>query len=417
MGEKFFALFLFFYRSLSLDFAMYELSDNIYNQSMARNEPKLKLWRYAGLMITYKCPASCEFCYYNCSPQKNGLMPLETALSAWQSLETLAGENAKVHITGGEPFLYFDHVADILTEAKNRGLRKLDSIETNAYWATDHKIIKDRVNLLNSLGVARIKISWDPFHAEFIDVNCVRRLKDVASEIMGPDRVLVRWQEYLDQTVDNRAVSGDFDGQAADDRSTDLGTDNGGGANVKGMPDVKGMPFEERPGVSFEKRAEVSFKERAEVFLKCVGEFPARYTGRGGGKLAELVANRSVESLEGDNCRHSFLSAKGVHIDPFGNVFSGLCSGIIVGNVEKTPLEDIWAGFDPANAEFIGGLFAGGPKIHTVSTENYRYNRKEMYADKCHLCTEMRQFFFDKGKYKRIIGPCECYKKGAMRVF
>jgi len=92
---------------------MAELSENIYNRQVARHEPKFKLWRSAGLLLTYKCNAACEFCYYHCSPQKNGLMPIDTAISAWSALgglRILAGDAAKVHLTGGEPFLYWDHL-------------------------------------------------------------------------------------------------------------------------------------------------------------------------------------------------------------------------------------------------------------------------------------------------------------------
>ena len=49
---------------------MLDLSDNAYNRSRARNESKFKLWRSAGLLLTYQCNAACEFCYYHCSPEK-----------------------------------------------------------------------------------------------------------------------------------------------------------------------------------------------------------------------------------------------------------------------------------------------------------------------------------------------------------
>ena len=93
---------------------MEKLPENIYNRSLPRSEPKFKLWRNAGLMLTYKCSAQCEFCYYNCGPDKGGLMPIDTAAGAWQSLKDLAGETAKVHLTGGEPFLFYDHLAELM---------------------------------------------------------------------------------------------------------------------------------------------------------------------------------------------------------------------------------------------------------------------------------------------------------------
>ena len=72
------------------------LSENIYNKRAGRDEPKFKIWRNAGLLLTYKCNAKCEFCYYNCSPQQGGLMPVEIAINAWQSLKELAGDRKSV---------------------------------------------------------------------------------------------------------------------------------------------------------------------------------------------------------------------------------------------------------------------------------------------------------------------------------
>ena len=43
---------------------MIELSENVYNSRLSRSEPKFKLWRSAGLLLTYKCNCACEFCYY-----------------------------------------------------------------------------------------------------------------------------------------------------------------------------------------------------------------------------------------------------------------------------------------------------------------------------------------------------------------
>jgi MoaA/NifB/PqqE/SkfB family radical SAM enzyme len=276
---------------------MIELSENVYNSRTKRSEPKFKLWRSAGLLLTYKCNCACEFCYYNCGPDKGGLMPVETALSAWQSLRVLAGNSAKIHITGGEAFLYWEHLLRILQAAKDEKLGKVDLIETNGFWATSKKTIRQRLKRLDELGMHRFKVSTDPFHQEYVDAELVRRLAGVARDVLGPDRVLVRWQKYLDIPT-----------------------------NVKNL----------------------SPAERKERYISAVNDYPCRFTGRAAGKLAHLVAAQPIGSIAGTSCKSDFLGAKGVHIDPFGNVFSGTCSGIILGNVNQTPLEDIWKQFDPA---------------------------------------------------------------------
>ena len=132
---------------------MSELSENTYNSKLMRNEPKFKLWRSAGLLLTYKCNCACEFCYYNCSPEKAGLMTVDTAIHAWRFLEALAGEGARVHLTGGEPFLYWERLIEILEQARAEGLGKCDMVETNGFWAVNEKIATERLIILNDLGV------------------------------------------------------------------------------------------------------------------------------------------------------------------------------------------------------------------------------------------------------------------------
>ncbi|MHC4114835.1 MAG: radical SAM protein [Planctomycetota bacterium] len=335
-----------------------DLSDNIYNRSTTRDEPKLKLWRSAGLLLTYKCNCRCEFCYYNCSPAQGGLMPIETAISSWQSLKTLAGDTYRIHITGGEPFLYWDHLLEILKQGKREKLGEVDFVETNGFWAVDEKIVRQRITALAELGMKRLKISCDPFHQEYIDIELVERLAARARELLGTERVLVRWEKYLSRPV-----------------------------NIKGL----------------------STSERRQEYVRAIKDYPCRFTGRAARKLCGLVASKPVEAFSLQNCKSTFLSSKGVHIDPFGNVFSGTCSGIIIGNVNQNLLENIWEQFDPAHHELIGTLFEAGPAGLLRRGESLEYKPLQLYAGKCHICASAREFLFHKGSDKSTIGPPECY--------
>ncbi len=338
---------------------MAELTDNIYNKHVARHEPKLKLWRSAGLLLTYKCNCACEFCYYHCGPDKGGLMDVETAIGVWQSLRKLAGDAAKIHLTGGEPFLCWERLVEILEQAQYEKLGPVDMIETNGFWATDDKIVRDRLARLDELGMSRLKISADPFHQEYVDVELVRRLAAMATEMLGADRVLVRWEKYLDDPECTETCS----------------------------------------------RA-----QREQQYLSSIQEYPCRFAGRAGGRLAQLVASQSVEEIAGKSCRAAFLAAKGVHIDPFGNIFSGTCSGIIVGNVTREPLEEIWKAFDPGSEGLVATLFHHGPAGLLEKATATGYKRLDKYAGKCHLCTDIRQYLFEQGVERGVVGPAECYR-------
>ncbi|MHC4474952.1 MAG: radical SAM protein [Planctomycetota bacterium] len=342
------------------DWTMFALSQNTYNKSTARNEPKFKLWRNVGLLLTYKCNSACEFCYYHCSPEKSGLMPVDTAIAAWQSLKTLADDNAKVHITGGEPFLHWDRLCEILKEAKKQELGPVDLVETNGFWATDETIVTQRLTTLDELGMARLKISVDPFHQEYVDIELARRLAKIGADVLGPKHIQVRWRKYLNDTTNIRALS---------------------------QPD------------------------KNKLYMKAMQDYPCRFTGRAADKLARLVAAKTIDQLAKLNCKSAFLTAKGIHIDPFGNVFSGTCSGIILGHLNKTPLHDIWRQFHPTNDKMIDTLFNLGPVGLLDEAVSLGYTPLEHYADKCHLCTCLRQFLFEKALDEPTLGPPDCYRK------
>lgn len=334
------------------------LSDNIYNKQTGRDEPKFKVWRNVGFLLTYKCNAKCEFCYYNCSPQQEGLMPVDMAINAWRSLKELAGDGAKVHITGGEPFLYWEYLLEILREAKKQNPGPVDMIETNGFWATDESIIEDRIKILDEFGMRRLKISCDPFHQEYVGIELVRRLAKIARELLGSTRVLVRWEKYLDNPVEMKNISAD-------------------------QKDIR--------------------------YIEALKDYPCRFTGRAAGRIAEMVASQTVEQIAARNCSNAFLDAKGVHIDPYGNVFSGTCSGIIVGNIARQSLAEIWRNWQPGNDKIIETLFNSGPAGLLDEAKKIGYEPMKLYAGKCHLCTSIRQFFFDKGLYKTVVSPAECY--------
>ncbi len=334
------------------------LSDNIYNKGTTRDEPKFKIWRNAGLLLTYKCNAKCEFCYYNCSPEQNGLMSADLAINAWKSLKELAGETAKIHITGGEPFLYWEHLLNILKQAQKENIGTVDMIETNGFWATDEKIIEERLKILDKLGINKLKISCDPFHQEYVDIELVRRLAKTAKELLGEKRVLVRWEKYLDNPIEIKNAS---------------------------------------------------LNQRQIEYLKTIKDYPCRFTGRAAALIAQFNANKTIDEISKSNCMKSFLDSKGVHIDPFGNVFSGTCSGIIIGNLTKQSLAEIWQSWHPSNEKFIEKLFHSGPAGLLDEAVKAGFSPLDLYAGKCHLCTSIRQFFCEKGLFKNVIGPAECY--------
>jgi hypothetical protein len=207
--------------------------------------------------------------------------------------------------------------------------------------------------------VQRLKISVDPFHQEYVDIEPVRRLAAAAKSMLGLDRVLVRWEKYLG---DSRFQISDF-----------------------------------RLG------------ERDRVYVESYRDYPFRFNGRAAEHLAGLLASTPAEALGRMNCLAGFLGAKGVHIDPHGNVFSGTCSGIVLGNICQAPLEEIWKAFHPGQIELVRTLCERGPCGLLEKAKSLGYKELPAYADKCHLCTHIRQFLFERHAEPAVIGPTDCY--------
>ena len=285
-------------------------------------------------------------------------MSVEMAIQSWEGLVRIAGEYAKVHITGGEPFLYFDRMAQILEQASRLGLTPLDSIETNAgVWSSDSEL-RDQLHLLDDCGLNRLKISWDTFHEEFIEIDKVRRFIRIARDILGPQRVLIRWEKHLDHPTEIR------------------------------------------------QREET---QKQSLLLAALDADSCRFTGRAAEVLAPLVAKHPAADFQGRHCQKTLLGSKGVHIDPYGNIFNGQCSGMIVGNVNQIPLDILWRTFEPDRADFWKILYEKGPFGLFGPAKKEGFQLQDKYASKCHLCTDIRRFFFDKGNYSTIIGPHDCY--------
>ncbi len=338
---------------------MLQLQDNLFNARQLRHQPKLKLWRYAGLMLTYRCTAACRFCYYCCGPEAGGLMSVDTAIRSWEGLVRIAGDAARVHITGGEPFLYFDRLAEICQQAHRLGLTPVDSIETNASTWSSAEALKDQLRQLDQFGLNRLKVSWDAFHEEFIDIDRVRAFISIARSVLGAERVLVRWEKHL--------------------------------ASPTGIRQQE--------------------EQQKQAILRAALEADScRFTGRAARELAPLAARFEPEQFQGQHCQNALLGAKGVHIDPYGNVFNGQCSGIVVGNVERTPLDSLWKTFEPDRWEFWRMLYRDGPFAMAEEARKDGFSEQKRYACKCHFCTDIRRFFFDNRRYSTIIAPYDCYR-------
>ena len=72
-----------------------------------------------------------------------------------------------IHIGGGEPFINFSSLCTVIRALSRNGI-EVDYIETNGFWCSDEKFVRDRLMKLKELGVTTIMVSADPFHLEYV---------------------------------------------------------------------------------------------------------------------------------------------------------------------------------------------------------------------------------------------------------
>jgi hypothetical protein len=321
-------------------------------------------WEFAGLLLTNWCSARCAFCYVHSGPNRRNEMTITTALRLWRELDELAlrhGRSMRIHLAGGEPFGDWPRLAGLCRAARDAALSPLEKIETNAFWATDDNLTRARLELLGALGLERLVVSSDVFHQEFIPIERVQRCVKTAQAVLGRQRARVRWWDFYHAPADLRHA----------DEAT-----------------------------------------RGQAYQAALARHRDRLTGRAALLLADLLPRHPAAEFRHENCAANILGSRHVHIDAAGHIFPGVCSGIIIGRAADYTVGDIWHEFAanwPGNPVVNALVTAGSYGLLQLAEPLGYRARPAGYADKCHLCTHIRQFLFDRGIWPEHIGPAECY--------
>lgn len=141
----------------------------------------------AAILITENCNARCKMCC-----DSRGLVRGKTISNNELEHILVNIKNAEcikhVGITGGEPLLYPNIVDRILTFDFGRPVTI--TIKSNGFWGRDIKKAEDFVKCYGDR-LSTISLSYDEFHKEFIDVQCIKNIimickkYNVKSEVVG----------------------------------------------------------------------------------------------------------------------------------------------------------------------------------------------------------------------------------------
>ena len=211
------------------------------------------------------------------------------------------------------------------------------------------------------MGLTMIQFRTEVYHQQFAPLERVRRGVRIAREVLGEASVRVRWEDDLEITED-----------------------------ISKLDDDKRMEF----------------------FKNALAKRPERLVGRATDKLAKLFPLRSYKDFSEQNCRNALLGARHVHIDGAGHVFAGTCVGIIIGRLGSSrseSLAEMWRNFDYREHPIVSVLVESGPVGLLKLAIEQGYKVRSGYADKCHLCYDLRRYLARKPVYKESLGPAVCY--------
>ena len=310
-------------------------------------------------LLTFKCPSKCRHCSYKAGPERTGHMELIDAERYLKELtDTQPLQSIGAH--GGEPFLCYELLKQIMENAKKLGVTQTWVI-TNGFWAKTNATAEEKLFQLQEAGLKSITFSVDGFHQEYIPFENVRKGIEAAVHV-GFEKVWI--DSYFLGQPDSNNFYNDLTRKALEDLET-LGN------------------------VEINKR-QADFEGRAAELTKYVE--PKAEAPRGECPLPFWIG--------GD-----LKSPEVVEIDHEGN--ATLCPGICIGNTKRRSLTEILQDYDYRAHPILSIIVEDGPigLLRTAKAKGFR--RKQKFVDECHLCYEMRKFL--RPYYPNDLAPSSCY--------
>lgn len=337
----------------------------------------LKPWppTSAGILLTYRCTCKCRHCMYACSPampddwiDESGLRRVLEELAPHvvpSSPRGLLSVNEGLHFTGGEPFLNYPLLLRAVKTAEELGYPSVFA-ETNCWWCVSDELARAKFSELKGAGLEGVLISANPFLAEHVPLERTERGLRVASEIFGPQNVLVYHEVYLRLL---RALCA-------------------GGT----------LRFDDylREGL------------RLNPTLLLLGLSPGILLPRGRlvYALESIYELRPAKAFFNVSCAGELTRPWHVHIDCYFNYIPGYCAGITLGDARR--LEALLEGVDLSDKPVLAALARNLGALYKLAAEECRYRERERgYVSPCHLCLDIRlHLTLEGGGYAELQPRC-----------
>jgi len=271
-----------------------------------------------------------------------------------------------VHIGGGEPLLRPDKLGTVLEVASEVGI-SVEYVETNSSWFQDIESAKALLARLYQQGLQTLLVSISPFHNEQIPFSRVQGVIKAAKQVgVGVFPWITDFISDLSQ---------------------------------------------------FDPTKSHSLDEYLHVYgdnylLQILQRYWIHLGGRALESFRPLLGKKTFQQILDENpggCAAELADTSHFHIDLFGNYIPGLCSGlsISVENLAKPLSAETYPILTCLYHHGIRGLIKLAEDIAAFSPQ------KDLYINKCDLCTEVRTFLVQNDYHgSEELNPAEFYAKG-----
>jgi hypothetical protein len=280
-------------------------------------------------------------------------MPLELADRAFAALAEEPYLES-IHIGGGEAMLNLPHLVELIRRAGEHKLR-ISYLETNGFWAVGYDRAVDVFQELADAGLTSVLVSVSPFHNEFIPFEQTRTAVEAARRVFGSANTMLWTAEMY------RAY----------------------------------CELDEHTTHTLEQSVEVLGLQTEEEIVW--GAYPLVPSGRAVDALRTYYPARPAAELQGATCKADLLDTSHFHIDPYGNVFTGLCPGLQVATVD-----DLHPDLYPEQHPIVTTLMQHGPHGLMELAMEHGYRPSEGYVGKCDLCLDVRRHLHQTGLYAEL---------------
>jgi hypothetical protein len=327
-----------------------------------------------GIILSYKCSASCKHCMYACSPKwsnewisNENLYKILAQMSAIVEPSPYGPDNINLnyglHFTGGEPFLKFDLLCDAVEMAEELNIPSI-FVETNCFWAVNDESTREKLSILKDKGLKGLLISVNPFFLEYIPFERTERAVKYGYEIFGQNLIVYQheyYKRFRSLDISNKMSFSDF-------------------LDLEGRRD---------------------FARNTEFFL----------SGRAPYKMQKynIYIKYPAKHFFDQACSPPFIRSWHNHVDNYGNFVPGYCGGISLGsifNLDKYTKDGIDLDEYPVLKYIISDDFKGLLSF----AKDYGYKEvKGGYLSKCHLCVDIRKHLVAEDNFDELV-PREFYQ-------